>query len=457
MSTVAEEMRVTPWWEKAGAPWRGKILENAILQPDDPAEQRIQAIRQDLMRWYNTKDRRLSTNRARLLTESYQATEGESPAIRRAKAFAHVLRHIPIVIAPHQLLAGGASSGPGVVEIEPEFTRIRDVPAPRGTGKRVLDDTPLWDADRIYVFPEEEKQVFEETIWPYWKDRCRGAYALRELNQFHAEALSYSRSSNAYLMPLITTALIHTVQDYHGPITRGLNTITADIRSSAAAIDLADASHYQEELERRDLYEAMLICADGVIAYAERCGEEAERLAREENDSPRKSELLEIARICHKVPAEPAATFWEALQALHILRSATAMVEGGNSHSVGRLDQWLLPYLEQDLASGRISLKQAQELLECLFLKWNETRDLILNGSSVAPGKGNNDKINLGGMDVYGNDTTNRLSYMLLEAHAHVHLNDPNLALRVHVGTPDDLLLRALEVLRLGGGLPNLL
>ncbi len=132
----------------------------------------------------------------------------------------------------------------------------------------------------------------------------------------------------------------------------------------------------------------------------------------------------------------------------------TALADGGDSHSAGRFDQYMYPYLQTDLAEGSTTKAKAQELLECLFLKWGETNEFSLNEGFM--GVGNNDKINLGGIDGYGRDCTNELSFMLLEAHAHVHLNDPNLSVRVHRHTPDDLLRRTLEVVRLGGGLPIL-
>jgi formate C-acetyltransferase len=192
-----------------------------------------------------------------------------------------------------------------------------------------------------------------------------------------------------------------------------------------------------------------------MIEYAQRNAELADTLAQGESDPARSAELREMARVCRKVPAEPAESWWEALQAFHFLRLGTTMAEGADSHAAGRFDQYMLPYLQQDLDSGELSPARAQELLECLFLKWNETRRFAMSRGST--GGGNNDKLNLGGMDDQGRDCTNELSYMLLEAHAHVHLSDPNLSVRLHNNTPREFLQQVLEVLRLGGGLPILL
>ena len=198
----------------------------------------------------------------------------------------------------------------------------------------------------------------------------------------------------------------------------------------------------------------MIIAADGMMLYASRNADHAENLAKVESDPTRAEELLEMARICRKVPAYPAETWWEALQAFHFLRAATALTEGMDSHSAGRFDQYMMKWLEKDLAAERITKKRAQELLECLFLKWNESTAFT---AGVGCPRGNNDKINVGGMDSDGKDATNELSFMLLEAHAHVHLIDPALSVRIHRQTPDELLICTLELLRLGGGLPLLL
>jgi len=230
-----------------------------------------------------------------------------------------------------------------------------------------------------------------------------------------------------------------------------------ELRDALAKID-ASNPHGVEDFERRNMYQAMLIASDGLLTYAQRNAEFARQKAAEEENPERKTELLEIARICDKVPAYPAETWWEALQSFHFLRAGTCMVESGDSHSAGRFDVYMWPFLQKDLDSGTINREQAQELLECFFLKWNETRAFKLKLSVGSAGGSNNGKINLGGIDEFGHDVTNPLSYMLLEAHAHVHLNDPKSCRPgLHRETPQKFLYQCLEVIRLGGGLPILI
>ncbi len=202
----------------------------------------------------------------------------------------------------------------------------------------------------------------------------------------------------------------------------------------------------------------MLITADAINIYANRCADLAEEMATKETDTSRKSELVEMARICRKVPENPAESWWEALQSWYLLHNAIILCDGGTSHSAGRFDQYMYPYLKSDLERGRITEKLAQLLLECLFIKIRQRKYLTrYREAKRVPGRSAQEKWTISGVDSEGRDATNELSFMLLEAHAHVHLNDPNLALRVHKGTPDNILKATLEVLRLGSGIPHII
>ncbi|MBG0788358.1 MAG: hypothetical protein H0S79_24980, partial [Anaerolineaceae bacterium] len=402
---------------------------------------------------YENGKRKLSLAQALSVTRSYQETEGLHPALRRALAMQRVFTELPIDLLPGQLLLGGASSGPHIVDFTPEFFPL-DLQAWQPDS---ILSGGLKSADQFYVFDPEDQQVFEQEIWPYWRTHARTNYFYNELNRHYPQAWAYMRDADcARYSPLIGGGLAHSMQDYLSILQKGLLGIKQEISEQIAGLSM-DNSDSREAFERRNIYEAMLIVADGLITYANRNADLADFLAEREKNPDRTAELRSMAAICRKVPAHPAESWWEALQAFHFLCAGTALSEGGDSHSVGRFDQYMLPYLQHDLDAGKITPQDAQQLLECLFLKWNETRAFKPNLSIGSSGGGNNAKINIGGMDVNGSDTTNSLSYMLLEAHAHVHLVDPNLSLGMHKGTPDRLLQSTLEVLRLGGGLPILI
>ena len=442
MATIQRE-QPPAWWEEMGVPFRGRLAEEAILQPDSPEEQRIQALRKAVAPAPPFRMHRLSAARARLVTESYRETEGEHPAIRRAKAIAHVFRNIPIALPERQLLLGTPAAELCAVEVQPELIAWRQEAE---SFLKPHDD---------YYLTDEDAETFAREIIPYWLGRGRGDYVLRELETHQPEALDYLRNAGAIIRGL-GGALYHTLQDYNSVLCRGLDALKGDIQTRLVRID-GSAPDGIADLERRNHYRAMLIAADGICAYAERCAELADQAAAREHDSTRAAELREMARVCRKVPRLPAESWWEALQSLHFLRMGTALAEGGGSHCVGRFDQYMLPFLKRDLEAGRITRERAQELLECLFVKWNEVRVYSPGRGGGAQGMRQNDKLTIGGVDASGRDVTNPLSYMCLEAHAHVHLNDPNISVRLHRGTPDAFLRRTLEVIRLGGGLPQLI
>jgi len=444
---------VTPWWQRSKAPWYGEFFEDMILQPEDPREKRIQAIREGMLPHYQDGKRKLSVAQAFLITCSYKETEGLHPALRRALAMQRVFEEIPISLLPGQLLMGAASSGPHIVDFTPEYIPLTTEEWQQG----IFITKALQGADQRYVFTPEDQQQFEQEIWPYWRTHAREIFFFNELYRHYPQAWEFMHQADcARYSPLIGGGLAHSIQDYLSILKKGLLGIKQEIQAHIDALTPADPSGL-ETFERRSIYKSMLLVADGIMSYARRNAALADALAEAESDPVRASELRRMAEVCRKVPAHPAESWWEALQSFHFLRAGTALCEGADSHSAGRFDQYMLPYLQNDLDAGSITLPQAQELLECLLLKWNETRAFKLKLSVGSAGGGNNDKINIGGMDVHGRDTTNRLSYMLLEAHAHVHLVDPNLSLRMHKHTPDLLLQRSLEVLRLGGGLPILI
>lgn len=429
------------WWSALGVPFDGRLASEATLKPDSAEERRVQRLRATVA--VPRREHRLSVHRARLVTESYRETAGEHPAIRRAKAISRVFARIPIPFPESQLLLGTPAAALDLVEVTPEHVAWTQVGAEF-----------LRPHDGFYLTPDDAA-VYAEEIIPYWRGRGRGDHVLRELEANDPEALAYLRDSGAFLRS-VGVGLSHTIQDYNSVLTRGLDAMKAEIRAKLDEIDGATPRDVGD-LERRNVYRAMLICADGLIAYAARCADLAETAAAGEADPARAAELRELARICRTVPRLPASGWWECLQSLHLCRMGTALAEGGGSHSVGRFDQYVYPFLRADLDAGRLSRERAQELLECFFVKWNEVRVYAPGRAGGTVGMRQNDKLTIGGVDARGRDVTNELSFMCLEAQAHVHLNDPNVSLRLHRGTPDALLRRALEVLRLGGGLPQLI
>ena len=454
MNTIDIEKREHPWWERAEATWTGSIFENLNLNYDDEEEIRIQKLRRLCVQRYESGRRKISMQRAKILTDSYKTALGEHPAVRRAKAIASVFENIDIPLGPYQLFAGTPSSELHTLEIQPEFLNFVEHEAEIQDSRHDLRLRVLrgGELDK-YILTENDLHIYETEVLPYWKNRSSGAYIGKELKNNYPEAWFYMTHAGAYAYKL-GGPLYHTIQDYLTILEIGLESVIERLGAHIREITTSKISS-STELERVNVYRSMIIVAEGLISYASRCAQRAEEEAGKEQDPERAAELAEMARICRKVPAQPAGSWYEALQSLHFLHMATGLAEGGNSHSVGRFDRYMYPFLERDLKERIVDLQRAQELLECFFLKWNESQTAPVVRSMA--GVGNNDKLTIGGIDSNGNDVTNVLSYMVLEAHAHVHLTDPNISVRLHKNTPVDFLRKTLEVVRLGGGLPILI
>lgn len=442
------------WWNRAKVPITGSLFDQAILKPEHPEEIRIQRLRDRIFR---DKDSRISIERAKLMTASYRSSEGDPPMIRRARAIARVFREIPISIEEDELLAGRAGAFPGGAEIDPEFhsTWLAEEVSINGTEMREIDALTSRDYERYSIDPCDMKELTED-IFPYWFNRTHQSHILNELETCYPDALTYLQNTKAHL-PLLGTGVCHTVQDYLSVIEKGINGLKEEILGCMKTIDPANPEGVEFH-SQMNCYRAMLIVADAVIDHSQRYAVHAKALSERESDPRRAAEFREIAGICARIPLYPAKTFREAIQSLHLMHALTHLAEGGASHSPGRIDQYLYPYLKNDLDMGVIPLETAQALLERLFIRFNDRINVL--SCEAAEGRAGfraNDNITIGGVDSEGADATNLLSHMVLEACAHIHLGDPPLSVRLHKDTPDDFLKKTLEVLRLGGGMPKIL
>lgn len=463
-----EEEKAVPWWERSKTyrkMWSGSFFDSMILKSEDEEEQRIQKLRELVMNKPKGKAGYLSIWRAKLMTESYKQTEGEVPILRKAKAFKYVCEHIPIPYSKYQskyqLLLGNPGAYMHGGEIEPEFMTTwleRDI------FLEELEETMKEvDALRVrvaeqWIVSDEDLKTLKEEIIPYWHGICHQLYVEKQLEE-HFPYVNWKgghfpgRTSH----PLIGWGTSHTIADYASVLRRGLRGLKEEIRVEMDKIDGSDIPS-NSEFDRKSVYKAMLIAADAIIIYANRCADLADEMAAKETDAKRKAELAEMARICRKVPENPAESWWEAIQSLHFLHLAIQLCDGGLAHSLGRFDQYMYPYLKNDLEKGKITKKLAQSLLECLFIKFRERiYPVEYHRARRVPGITGNEKANISGVDSNGEDATNELSYMLLEAHAHAHSYDLVLAVRMHRDTPESLLKATLQVLRLGGGIPHIL
>ena len=455
---------IVPWWERSKTyrqMWQGDFFERMILRGDDEEEQRIQRLRERFLERPDGKKGYLSIWRAKLLTESYRQTEGEAAILRKAKGFRHICQHIPIPYQEEQLIMGDPTAVVPGTEVEPEFFSNwmeRDVFVEEA-GKMMSEvDALSLRGTEAWIVSKEDARILKEDIMPYWRDICQEKVIQRQLEENFPEVhFREGHFVGRASYPIVGFALNHTVADYASVLKKGLTGLKEEIKARMDEIDGSDVPT-TGEFDRKNVYKAILIAADAIISYARRCADVVSERVKQETNPKRKAELVEMARICRRVPEYPAESWWEVVQCWHFLHNAIFMCEGGVSHSAGRFDQYMYPYLKKDLKSGVITKKKAQELIECLLIKARQRYYLLeYRGAKRIQALGSNDKITISGVDSNGQDVTNELTFMMLEAQAHCHLDEPVLSLRVHKATPDDVLKAALQVLRLGSGIPHII
>jgi pyruvate formate-lyase/glycerol dehydratase family glycyl radical enzyme len=384
---------------------------------------------------------RLSGERARLLTEFTRREEGRHPApVLRALALAHICANRTLFIGADELIVGERGPEPMAVPTFPELTC------------HSLDDLRILDTrDKTsYRVAPDVMQLYEQTVIPFWLGR-----SLRDRN-FERLSPAWHDAYDAGIFTefMEQRAPGHTAAD--GKIYRkGLLDFKAEI--AAAQDALADRSDL-EAVDRRDQLHAMDIAADAVILFARRHAELARTLAAAEPDPRRREELERIAANCDHVPAHAPRDFWEALQAYWFCHlGVITELNGWDAYTPGHLDQHLEPFYERDLARGALDRDGAKELLECLWVKFNNQPAPPKVGVTAAESGTYTDfaNINLGGLRRDGTDAVNEVSYLLLDVIEEMHVLQPSNNIQLSRANPDRFLEAAARVIRRGYGFPS--
>ena len=376
--------------------------------------------------------------RAVLLTESYKETEGEPIIMRRAKAFAHILANIPITIRDEELIVGSSTLAPRGCQTFPEFSYE--------WLEAEFDTIEKRSADPFYISEETKKQLAE--VHKYWKGKTTSELALSYMAPEAARAIEHNifTPGNYFY-----NGVGHVTVQYDKVLEIGLEGI---IREAAA--ELAGCSVGDGDYARRHCFlEAVIMSCAAVIGYAGRYAALAAKEAQESTDAERKQELLQIASNCERVPAKGARSFQEACQSFWFIQQLLQMESSGHSISPGRFDQYMYPYYKKDLDEGRITRDQAQELVDCIWVKLNDLNKARDAASAEGfAGYSLFQNLIVGGQDEDGRDVTNDLSFLCIWASAHVFLPQPSLSVRVWNCTPHELLVEAARLTRTGIGLP---
>lgn len=381
----------------------------------------------------------IEADRAELVTESYKQTEGLPIILRRSAAFRHILENIPIVIRPEELIVGSNSIAPRGCQTFPEYSFE--------WLEKEYDTFATREADPFYISPSTVERL--KKVYPYWKGKTVSDLAFESMDEHVRDV--FLNHGMFTVGNYFYNGIGHINVDYPKVIYQGLESIIADAQKRISELKLGHGDY----IRRRRFLEAVIESCEGVITYARRYSELALSYAGKCTDSVRKAELLKIAEACDRVPAKPARNFHEACQAFWFIQQLLQCESSGHSISPGRFDQYMYPLFKQDIDNGTLTLEQAQEYLDCIWVKLNDLNKVRDAASAEGfAGYGLFQNLIVGGQNEDGLDVTNELSYMCMEAQLHVHLPQPSLSIRVWNGTPHDLLIKAASVVREGLGVP---
>lgn len=380
----------------------------------------------------------IEADRAIILTNSFKETENEPIIIRKAKALEAILNEIPIVIRENELIVGSLTKKPRSAQVFPEFSN-----------KWLVDEFEKFESRTSDAFKISEKTKDElREVFKYWEGKTVSDLATSYMTEETKEAMGANvfTVANYYF-----NGLGHVSVDYKKVLEKGFKGIIEDVKEE---IDKADKSS-ADYIRKRKFWDAVIISCKAAISYAKRYSKLAIELAKKTDDIKRKEELFEIARICDKVPENPAETFYEACQSFWFVQLIISLESNGHAISPARFDQYMYPYYKSDMDTKIASKEFDIEILDCLWVKFNdltkvrdETTTKAFSGYSMFQ------NLIVGGQTPEGKDATNDLSYMCLEATGSLMLPQPSLSVRIWSKTPEEFLIRTCELTRLGTGLP---
>ena len=378
----------------------------------------------------------VSIERARYFTRSMKENWVRDPLTRMSMAFSDILDNISVVIREDEIIVGCRTE------------KLKGAPLfPENKSKWIEGDLDTFD-ERILqraLITDGEKKELKDDILPFWEGKTV------EERLFELLPPDVEEDMDKYLFTMmleITYGVGHFTMDHPKVLRVGLKGIIDEVSRLLDGLDDSEGSR-----EKKIFYDAVIASLKAVIRFANRYARCAADMADKEDDPTRKEELEEIARVCARVPGDGANTFHEAVQSVYFIHLVSQIESGGNSISLGRIDQVLNPYYEADKKAGNISPDEAKELVSLLFLKTNETWN-VLEEAFIPGGEGTEGKttqnVTVGGVGPDGNDATTELSYICLDAFAEINTVQPNFGVRIDKDTPRDFFEKAIDYVRDG-------
>ncbi len=395
---------------------------------------RVQRLKERYLRTRPT----VCTERARFYTEVYRRHAAKPVIVRRALALKETLERMTVTIEQGELIVGNQASRLRAAPIFPEYAV--------GWILAELEELDKRPGDAFYVTEGDKEELREICAW--WQGRTlyeRGMELMPgQMREIHEAGIIRAEGN-------LTSGDGHLAVNFPRILSGGLDGYLRQVRKARAGLEPTD----REELLKEQFYLAVEIVLQALQSFIGRFRELARQMSQAEEDARRGAELEEISRVCGAIVSEPPRSFQEALQLTYFVQLVLQIESNGHSVSLGRLDQVLYPFYRRDVEAGRISDAEVLELLECTWLKllainkirpWSHTR--FSAGSPLYQ------NVTIGGQTPDGRDAVNELSFLILESVGAMRLTQPNLSVRYHRGMSDEFLMRCIEVIEKGFGMP---
>ncbi len=423
--------------DSAGAGMAYKNAAHGNEVPDGPTP-RIIALKKQ----YMTHKPTITLHRAKEITRVYAENPGMPPILLRGMAFKRCCETAPLVIQPGELIVGNPTGAPRAGAFSPDISWrwLRDE----------LETIGTRDQDPFYI-SEEDKKYLKDVIFPFWAGKSVDEYCEMQFR----ECGGWELSGESFVSDCSYHALNGGGDSNPGydviTMKKGMLDIQNEARAHLEQLDYVNP----EDIDKIYFYKSVIDTTEGVMIYAKRLSDHAASLARSESNPARRRELEQISRVCARVPKYKPETFWEAIQAVWTIESLLPVEENQTGMSIGRVDQYMYPMYKADIESGRMTPYEAFELASCMLIKMSEMMWVTSEGSSKFFA-GYQPFVNMcvGGITRSGQDATNALTYLLMDAVRHTKIYQPSLAARIHNKSPEKYMRKIVSVVRAGMGFP---
>ena len=371
--------------------------------------------------------------RAKFFTESYKKTKGENPIIRFAKAMDYYLTNMTIKIWYDEFIIGNRCTKFVGTPMFPE-TRI----------DTIEQDINSYDTRPVQklLLTDKERQIIKEEIIPFWKNEEETVQ--ERFQSYLTPDLKDIMEKLVFVVDIeLSSGIGHFFPGHENVLKYGINNLIK--------LTQENQERFSKDNEKMTFLESVIILLNAVKKFIQRFSILARDMAEGENDSLRQKELYEISDVCKNITENPPQNLKEAIQLIYFTHLICGLEDGGFAISVGRLDQYLYPYFIEDIKLGKIDNEEVQFLIECFFIKLSTLWNYVISKGVIAvEGPPIAENVVIGGIDREGNDATNKLSLIILDAYTHIKTVQPTFCVRIHENTSENFIKKVVESIKEG-------